>query len=160
MANKILKNASFFIDGVGFAGEFESFKIPTIELPTETIGGKTVMMPIVEPLEYEETLHGFLTDTIRSLGADKQIIIKASLINNDETVTPATVTMQGFFNSMEPAAFTPGEKSTVAMKAKIHYLKLDINGTKEIEISTDQSNPILVLGGVDKIASERAAIGI
>jgi P2 family phage contractile tail tube protein len=66
--------------------------------------------------------------------------------------------MSGIIKSVEPGAWKAGEKSTLTFTVALRAYKYEQNGVTIDEI--DVINFVRKVGGVDRLAAQRNAIGI
>lgn len=116
-----------------------------------------------EKLEMEATFAAPMLDIIRQYGATTAAEAQLTYVGtyaNDETGTLDTVeiTVRGRHQELDFGESKPGEMGEFKVKTSLVYYKLDINGVTEIEI--DVLNMVEIVGGVDRLADRRAAIGI
>ena len=116
-----------------------------------------------EKLEMEATYAAPMRDILRQYGMTDVAGVQLNYVGtyvNDETGAMDTVeiTTRGRHQEIDFGESKPGEMGEFKVKTSLVYYKLEINGVEEIEI--DVLNMIERVGGVDRLADRRAAIGI
>lgn len=116
-----------------------------------------------EKLEMEATFDAPMRDMIRQYGETTAGAVQLNYVGtyiNDETGALDTVeiTVRGRHQELDFGESKPGEMGEFKVKSSLVYYKLEMNGVTEIEI--DVLNMVEIVGGVDRLAERRAAIGI
>ncbi|MCX8016373.1 MAG: phage major tail tube protein [Rhodocyclaceae bacterium] len=164
---KVLKNMNLFVDGRGYAGRVDEIQLPKLALKTEEhrAGGMDVPVEIdlgMEKLEAELTLSDYDPELFKLFGlldaSAKQITLRGAIQAQGENAKPVVVNLRGGFKSIEPAAWKPGDKSTLKIAVAASYYKLAIAGEELVEI--DAINLVRKIGGVDQLDKVRQAIGV
>lgn len=163
-----LKNGLMFNDGRAYLGEFQSFTQPKLTRKMEDWRGGGMDAPVKidlggEPLEAEWTLGGPMRDVYRQYGANGVADVQlrfagAYQADDDGSVSAYEITIRGRHEEIDPGEAKIGEGGEFKVKTAIAYYKLDVDGVTEIEI--DVLGMVFVVGGVDRLAGVRAAIGL
>lgn len=167
VASKILKNFNLFVDGRGSAGNIEELKLPTLALKDEEFRAGGMDAPVdvemgQEKMEASFILTGYDSQTLALWGVGPQaqvpLVARGALESLDGAVEPVKVTMSGIIKSVEPGAWKAGEKSSLTFTVALRAYKYEQNGVTIDEI--DVINFVRKVGGVDRLAAQRNAIGI
>lgn len=166
-ASKLLKNFNLFVDGRGFAGQIDELQLPTLALTVEDFraGGMDTSIAVEmgqEKLEVTFTLSAY-DGTVLGLwgvgqGSTVPLTARGALESLDGTVEAVVVNMEGTIRSIEPGAWTAGEKSSLVFSMDLRSYKYTQNGSLIHEI--DVVNMIRKVNGVDRLAAQRTALGI
>lgn len=167
VASKILKNFNLFVDGRGFAGQIDELQLPSLTLMGEDFRAGGMDAPVFvemgqEKMEATFTLSGYNSDTLASWGIGSgqtvPLTARGALESLDGVVEAVKVTMNGTVRSIEPGAWKAGEKSTLQFTLDLRNYKYEQAGRTIHEI--DVVNMTRVVNGKDRLAAQRAAIGI
>ena len=167
VASQILKNFSLFVNGKGYAGQAEEIKTPTLNLKGEEYRAGGMDAPVFvelgqEKLEASFILTGYFPEVLSLWGVGPQAVIqfvaRGAVESLDGTVQPVNVTMNGLIRQIEPAAWKAGEKSALTFSLELQSYTYTQNGTVVHDI--DILNFKRVVNGVDRLASQRTAIGL
>jgi P2 family phage contractile tail tube protein len=165
-ARDILKNFNLFIDGRGYAGNADEVQLPTLNIVEEDFraGGMdgTIGLDMgMEKLELSFTLSKYDKDALAQWGlgnAETPVTLRGALESRDGTVTPVVVNARGNFKGVEFGAWQPGAKSSLTFTATLTFFRYTQGGTVVHEI--DVLNMVRKINGVDRLAAQRAAIGL
>lgn len=162
-----LKNMNIFNNGSSYLGEATAVTLPKLTRIMEDYraGGMNAAVKVdhgMEPLELEVTCGGLMRDLFRQFGAathDAVILRFAGAYQRDDTgeVDAVEVIMRGRIMEIDGGESKPGEDTETKFKAALSYYRLEWNSVEEVEI--DIINMIERIGGVDRLAEQRAAIG-
>lgn len=162
-----LKNMNLFHDGTSFLGMVPEVTLPPLKLMTEDFRGGGMLGPIpvdlgLDKLEMEFTAGGLMREPLRKFGVtahDGVLLRFAGAYQADTTarVMAAEVIGRGRYTEMDMGNAKPGSDTEHKYKAGLSYYKLVIDGQQEIEI--DMLNGVFNVGGADRYAEIRAAIG-
>jgi P2 family phage contractile tail tube protein len=116
-----------------------------------------------EKLEMEASFAAPMRDILRQYGITNVAGVQLNYVGtyaNDETggMDVVEITVRGRHQEIDFGESKPGEMGEFKVKTSLVYYKLEINGVEEIEI--DVLNMIERVGGVDRLADRRAAIGL
>ena len=166
-ASKLLKNFNLYVDGRGYAGVCDELQLPNLALVVEDFraGGMDASVAVEmgqEKLEASFVLSGYEENVLNLWGVGQgttiPLVARGALEDLDGSVTPVVVYMNGTIRSMEPGAWTAGEKSTITFTMDLRSYKYTQAGRTINEI--DIPNMIRLVNGVDRLAAQRNAIGI
>lgn len=166
-ARDILKNFNLFIDGRGYAGRVDEYSPPDLAIQGEEFRAGGMDVPITldmgqEAMEASFILSGYDYDALALWGVaeGQQVAVTArgALENYDGTVTPIAHYLRGKVKTIAGAAWTPGQKAPVTFTLALDYFKSEHGGRVIHEI--DAINMIRVVNGTDRLAAQRAALGM
>ena len=166
-AQKILKAFCLYVDGKGFAGEVEDFTPPKLSIKTDEVraGGMDSPLSIdvgMEKLEVTFTLVGFQESVIQLFGLlpglDTALILRGALEDYDGTVTPIIHTCRGRLREVDPGTYKAGERAALKVAADLNFYSILVAGAPVVTIDT--KNMIRQIGGTDRLAKIRQAIGL
>lgn len=166
-ARDVLKNINLFVDGRGYAGQIDEYNPPDLSLQTEDYRGGGMDAPTTldmgqEAMEASFALIAYDADVLALWGvAEGQVVpftARGALESYDGTVKPVIHTMRGKITTIARGTWAPGQKPTLTVTMRLDYYKEEINGVVISEI--DVINMIRIAGGVDRLAEQRAALGI
>jgi P2 family phage contractile tail tube protein len=162
-----LKNLNLFHDGVSFLGQVVEFTPPTLTRQMEDYRAGGMNGPIkidhgVEGMESEALCGGFMREVFTQYGIARHDGVQlrfAGAYQRDDTgqVDAVEIVIRGRHSEIEQGKGKPGEDTEFKFKTAISYYKLTINGAVLLEI--DLANMVEVVGGVDRLAEQRRAIG-
>ena len=163
-----LKDLNLFNDGESYIGIVASFTLPTLTRLMEEWRGGGMAGPVKidngqDAIEAEWTLGGLNLTVLRQYGAirvDGVQLRFAGAYRRPDTgaVDAVEIVIRGRHEEIDMGEGKPGEDTEWKVKTAAAYYKLTINGTVEIEI--DMVNGIELVGGVDRNAEIRRAIGV
>lgn len=163
-----LKHMSTFNDGNSYVGETISVTLPKLTRKLEEYRGGGMNRPVKvdlggEALELEATYGGPMREILRQygmldLGGVTQRFVGA--YQNDDTgeVSVIEIVTRGRHEEIDMGEAKPGEGGEFKVKSSLSYYKLIWSGTTEIEI--DVLNMTEIVGGVDRMADLRSALGL
>jgi len=166
-ASKLLKNFNLYVDGRGYAGVCDELQLPNLALVVEDFraGGMDASVAVEmgqEKLEASFVLSGYEENVLNLWGVGQgttiPLVARGALEDLDGSVTPVVVYMNGTIRSMEPGAWTAGEKSTITFTMDLRSYKYTQAGRTINEI--DIPNMVRIVNGTDRLAAQRNAIGI
>jgi len=165
---KKLKNFVLFNDGNAYLGEVPEVTTPKLALKMEDYraGGMPGSVKIdqgLEALTVEWTAAGYLANAIKQFGSSRVDgvplrLTQALQADDTESVTPAEIIMRGRHSEVDFGNAKAGEMTQVKFKTELSYYKLSMDGVVLIEV--DMVNMVFVVGGVDRLAETRTALGI
>lgn len=166
-ASQLLKNFNLYVDGRGYAGNVDEVQLPALTVVTEDYRAGGLDAPIsldmgMEKLEATFKVSRFDRNLITkwgvSVGARIPLIVRGGLESLDGSVVPVVVKLSGTIQSMEMDAFAPGGKVGITFKFCATSYSYTQDGETLIDI--DIPNMKRVIGGVDRLAAMRKAIGL
>ena len=162
-----LKNFNLLLDGESYAGVASEVVLPKLTRKTEEFRGGGMNGPVaadmgLEALNMEFTV-GMDVRVYRQFGISK---VDGALIRfvgawqreDSDQVTAVEVVARGRYTELDPGTAKAGEDAPLKVMANLSYYKLTVDGQVEIEI--DLMNFVEVVGGVDRLAEQRNALGL
>lgn len=166
-ASDVRKNFNVFVDGRGYAGQAEEYNAPKLALKLEEFraGGMDGSIDLdmgLEKMESDFSLVKYDRDVLAlfglAAGNTVPLVVREALESFDGTVTPVVHTMLGRIKELDPGTSKAGDKPTLKVTLSLTYYKLQHGGNVVQEI--DVPNMVHVINGVDRLAAQRAALGI
>ncbi len=168
MIPRKLKNMNLFVDGQGYAGKVESLTLPKLSRTMEEWRGGGMQAPIecdmgMEKLEATFVVAEYAEDLFRLWGltdsAAVNLRMKGVLEADDADggVTPVEAVLRGRWRELDLGDWKAGEAATMTVAIALTYYNYISNGENLIEI--DVPNMVEKVGGVDRLAEHRAALG-
>lgn len=164
---KKLKNMNLFNNANTYLGLAAELTLPKIAHTFEDYRGAGMFGPIkidrgLEALEFEWTLGGFDTVVVGQMGMtahDGALLrfLGAYQSDADGSVSTAEAVIRGRHQELDFGNQKPGEDTEIKVKTVCSYYKLTWDGSDLFEI--DFANSTYIVGGVDRYAEIRAAIG-
>lgn len=161
-----LKDMIVFNAGQRYLGEVTSLTLPKLTRKLEEYRGGGMDRAVKidmggEPLECEFTAGGPLRDVLLQEGMAQvggAFLRFVGSFQDDSTGGYDTieVTVRGRHEEIDMGEWKPGEGGEFKVKSALVYYRLEWNGRVEIEI--DVLNMVHFVGGIDRLAEQRAAI--
>lgn len=165
---RVLKNFIVFNDGHAYLGEVPEATPPKLSRKMEEYRAGGMNGPIsldlgMEAMEFEWTAAGYMKSLLTQWGApthDAVLLRFNGAIQADDTgeVQALEVVMRGRHKEIDSGNAKAGEKTEIKVKSSLSYYKLVIDG--EVVMEIDFVNMIEVVGGVDRMAQIRQALGL
>lgn len=162
-----LKNMNLFNDGLSYLGQVTEVVPPKLSRAMEDYRAGGMNAPIKvdngqEGMEIEATCGGFMRDVFLQfgLGTHNSTMLRfAGAYQRDDTgdVDSVELVVRGRVTEIDQGNAKVGGDSEFKWKMAVSYYLLLINGVPIVEI--DVVNMIEVVGGVDRLADQRRAIG-
>lgn len=163
-----LKNLNVFQDGVSWLGEATAVTLPKLARKMEgyRAGGMNGEVMIDHGmdggLEIEVTAGGWMRQAAQSWGAathDAVLLRFAGAYQRDDdgAVDAIEIVVRGRYQEIDRGDAKPGDDTEVKHKFVCSYYRESVNGQADVEI--DLLNMVEIVGGVDRLAEQRAAIG-
>lgn len=162
-----LKNFNMFIDGNTFAGVASEVVLPKLTRKTEEFRAGGMNGPVqidqgMNGLEMEITL-GMDTQIYRGFGdpsiSGRQLRWTGAYQRDDTgEVLAVEVSARGRWTEIDPGTAKAGDDAPTKVKGALTYYKLTVAGQVEAEI--DLLNFVETIGGEDRLADQRKAIGV
>lgn len=163
-----LKNFNAFSDGESFLGQVKSVTLPTLTRKMEDWRGGGMSGPVKtdhgqEALEIKFTYGGLMQQVLTQYGLtthDGVGLRFAGAYQRDDTgaVDAVEVIVRGRHSELELGDAEAGEDGEFTATTACSYFKYVVNGQTLIEI--DLMNMVENVGGVDRLADQRRAIGL
>lgn len=166
-ARDVLKNINLFVDGRGYAGQIDEYSPPDLTITTEDYRGGGMDAPIsldmgMEVLETSFALIAYDPDILALYGVAEGRTVpftaRGALESYDGTVKAVSHKMRGRIITLARGAWAPGQKPTLTITMRLDYYQETHDGRVIHEI--DIENMRRVVDGVDRLAEQRAALGI
>ncbi|MFC3549448.1 phage major tail tube protein [Lysobacter cavernae] len=163
-----LKHLNLFGDGESYLGQVVEVKLPTLTRSMEDYRGGGMSGPVKidngqEAIELESKFGGLMRSILRQYGIARHDGVQlrfAGSYQRDDTgaVDAVEVVVRGRHSEIDAGTAKSGDDTEFTVKTACSYYKLAINGVTEVEI--DLVNMIENVGGVDRLAEHRRAIGV
>lgn len=163
-----LKNMNIFREGASYLGIATEATLPKLSRKFEGfraagMDGEIDIDMGMEKLEFEWTLGGIVADAIGGFGAlthDAELLRFAGAYQSDDSgqVIPVEIVVRGRHQEIDMGNAKPGGDTEHKYKTSCSYYKLIVNGREIVEI--DVPNMVFRVNGVDRLADQRAAIGL
>lgn len=165
-AAQILKNFNLYVDGRGYAGNVDEVQLPALNVVEEDYraGGMDAPVAIdmgMEKLEATFKVSKFDSDLLSLFGGTRAfpLTFRGALEDLDGTVKPLVVNMTGKVHGLETDAVSgSGGKAGLSFRFALTAYTYTLDGVVVHDI--DVLNMKRVIGGVDRLAAQRAAIGL
>jgi P2 family phage contractile tail tube protein len=166
-AAQILKNFNLYVDGRGYAGNVDEVSLPILNIVGEDYRAGGMDAPIeidmgMEKLEATFKVSKFDRDLIAkwgvAVGGTIPLVLRGALESLDGTVQAVVVKLTGRIHSMEVDTVTPGAKAAMTFRFAATAYSYQQDGETLIDI--DVRNMKRIIGGVDRLAAQRKAIGL
>lgn len=160
---RTIRNFNAFVDGFGYFGIATEAKLPAVKVQTEAHRGAGMEGPVgidmgLEGMTSEITFSEWSPALLKKLGRQERFVFRPMQMGEtDFTATTIIATVGGLITSPEMGDLKPGTNSTLKLSMDVRYYRLEIDGQEIWEI--DLVNAKRVIGGVDQMASARAAMG-
>ncbi|GAB3380775.1 phage major tail tube protein [Spongiibacter taiwanensis] len=170
MLPKKLKNFNLFADGENFVGKVDEITLPNLERKMEEMRPGGFNAPVdsdmgMNKLTSSFRLHEMAASVLRQFGVTTVDgvalrFLGAAVSDGDTSRTDAIeVVMRGRYSGLElPSGYKAGESGMLNCTASLSYFKYVVNGETLIEI--DVINMIENVGGTDRLAGQRNALGL
>jgi len=162
-----LKNMNLFLEGVSYLGMIGELTPPKISHATEEWRGGGMLGPVeidngLEALTFEWTLGGYapqVNSQMGELAIDGVLLRAMGAFQSDDAgaVTAVELVMRGRHKELDRGNWKPGDDTEKKITTALTYYKEIIQGITVMEI--DMLAGVYIVGGVDRYAAIRAAIG-
>ncbi|HHW4679399.1 MAG TPA: phage major tail tube protein [Xylella sp.] len=162
-----LKNLNVFNDGVSYLGEVVELTLSTLSRTMEDYrgGGMSGAVKVdvgQEPIELEWKCGGLMRGVLRQYAAVTHHAVQlrfAGAYQRDDTgeVDAVEIVVRGRHAEIGLGTAKVSEDTEFTVKTVCSYYKLSVNGVTEVEI--DLIGMVENIGGVDRLAQQRRAIG-
>lgn len=162
-----LKNCTLFVDGRGYAGRLKMLTLPKLTLKTEEFRGGGMDAPIeidmgLEKLEFAATLASVDPELLKSWGlthgASPSLTVRGALESEFGAAARVEARVSGKIADVDFGDWTPGEPAELKFRQAVTRYEYRHNG--EVLHKIDVQNMIRMIDGVDRLAEQRAALGI
>jgi P2 family phage contractile tail tube protein len=162
-----LRNWNVFVDGTSYAGIASEISLGKIAEKLDQWRGAGMLGDIdvamgLEKLEIEHKYGGLVVPILRqfgALGSDASQLRFVGAYQEDVAggVVQAELVVRGRHVEIDLGTAKPGEANEWAVKSSCPYYRWRVAGRTELEV--DIINNVFVVGGIDRMAAIRAAIG-
>lgn len=166
-ARDVLKNFNLFIDGKGYAGQIEEFTPPKLTVKNDDFraGGMDSTLALDMGMEKLEASFSMISVDMQALlhwgftqNAYVPLIARGALESANGNVTPIVHIMRGTIREIDQGTYKPGERVPVKFTVDLEFYSLVHGG---IPVHTiDIPNMVRMIGGVDRLALQRKALGL
>lgn len=162
-----LKNMNLYNDGVSYFGLVPEVTIPTIARKLEGYRGNFDSELMIdhggEAISFEWKPGGIIEQIYEQFGVttiDGLMLRWVGAYQDDSTGTYKTVeiVVRGRHQEIAPGTGKPGDDTEESVKTACSYYKLTVDG--RVLIEKDELNHVFIVNGVDRLAEQRAALGI
>jgi P2 family phage contractile tail tube protein len=164
----VLKNFTLFVNGDNYIGQVGEVGLGKIAEKVEAIRPGGVLGEIdvsmgLDKFEIEMKFAGMVEAILAQFGAVGVAgtlfrFVGAYQEDVEGGVKPAELVVRGRIPEIDPGNAKAGEKTEWATKATGTYIKWTVSGRVIVEI--DWLNCVYMVGGVDRYAAIRAALGM
>lgn len=166
MLPRLLRKFAIFVDGVGYAGMAEEVELPKLKIKTEDFRSGGMDAPSEQDMGMEK-LEGTITvaeynpammSKFGLLYANTPITLRGAIQRQNEEAIPVIIKMTGGFKELDKGTWKAGDKGSMKIGYSADLYSEEVDGQETLFI--DVVNCIRRVGGVDQLASQRAALGI
>lgn len=160
---RTIRNYNAFVDGISYFGVSTEAKLPQVKLKTEAHRGAGMDGPIgldmgLEGMTSEISFKEWNPALFKKLGRKERFVFRPVQTGEESFEADVIIaTVEGLITETENGDLKPGTDAPLKLKMDVRYYRLEINGEEIFEI--DLVNAKRVIGGVDQLASARAAMG-
>ena len=166
MLPRLLQNFNAYIDGENFMGRVTGVQLPELSLITQEHRGGGMDAALdndmgMEKLDVSITLAEYSETAIAQFGnisANTQVTLRGSIRRQGEIAQPVEIRCVGMFKTLERDEWQTGQNSAMTITANCNSYIEVINGRELINI--DVLNGVRIIDGVDRLADQRANLGI
>lgn len=165
---KKLRDFNLFGDGNSWQGQIAELTLPSLSRVVEDYrgGGMDGAVEIdmgQEKIEFEWTAGGMIAEIFDAYGAST---LDATMLRfagayyseSDATTMAVEIVVRGRHREIDMGTAKAGENNEIKVVTACSYYKLVIDGEEILEI--DLPNYVFKVGGEDRLADRRAAIGL
>ncbi|RHW21702.1 phage major tail tube protein [Pseudomonas jilinensis] len=165
-----IKNMNLFNDGESYVGVIKTVTLPALSRKMEGYRGGGMNGPVKvdhglsdDGIQIEWATGGLVTQILRQYGitrADGVQLRFAGAFQRDDTgeVSAVEVVVRGRHEEISFGDYEPGEDTEHSITTTCTYYKLTIDN--EVLVEIDILNMVEIVDGVDRLAEQRAAIGL
>ncbi|QWP76077.1 phage major tail tube protein [Lysobacter sp. K5869] len=165
----VLSNFHVFHNGTSYAGLVTEVELPPLvrSMTPYLAGGMSGPVDLDNgpdgPIEFGWKCGGLVVDVLRQYGAVRHDAVQirfAGAYQRADTgeVLAVEIVVRGRHKEIALGTAKVGEQTEFAIKTTCSYYRLTVNGATEIEC--DRLSMIEIVGGVDRLAQRRAALGL
>lgn len=160
---RVVKAFNTYIDGESYAGRADSVTLPQLAFTMEDHRAGGMDAPIklelgMEAMTSTVVLSDYSEKIIPLIGVpDTPLVFRGAVQAQGQNAQAVVVNMRGMLGTTEFAEWTPGAKTPKTLTFELTYFRYRQNDVELAEI--DIINMIRKFGGIDQLASQRAALG-
>lgn len=166
MLPRVLKNFSVMVNGTNYVGRIKECKLPDLKVKSESYRGGGMDAPVdldmgMESIDCEMTFAEHNPELVKTFGlfnANTPIVLRGAIQRQGEEAVPVEVRLQGGSKEITRDNWKAGETGSLKMVVNCNMYTEKISGETVVDI--DILNSVRIVGGIDQLASMRAAIGI
>ena len=163
----VLRNVNLLVDGRGFAGRVAEVNLPKLTVKTEEYRDGGMDAPVEIDMGLEKLECDFSTSSIDAEllklwglapGEFVPVTFRGALESEDGTVRAIVARVRGQVKEIDWGTWKPGEKSPLKCMIAVRSYVLEVDGSTihDIDVATMKR----VVNGKDRLAAQRAALGI
>ncbi len=152
----VVRDINVLVEGIGFLGQAESCKLPSIKTKVEVISGQHVDTGMLEPMEAEieiRAMNSIIYDAVTKMG-NATIMLKGAFLENGVAQSGRAVLGGIIEVDHDPWKMTDGIK--VKIKMHVNMFHLEINDKEVIDIN--KTKGFAKFNGVDLYDKINSAI--
>lgn len=159
-----LKAFNLYFDGNSYAGRCDALTLPAMAFLMEEhrAGGMDAPKKLemgMEAMTATITISDYDPAIISLIGVDGfPLVARGAVQAQGRVAEPVVVNMRGILATTEFSEWKPGTKSTKTLTYELDYFRYRQADVEYVEI--DIINMVRRIGGVDQLATQRAAIGL
>ena len=165
MLPRILKGFSASVDGRGYIGRIETCKLPDLTIQTESYRGAGMDAPVshdmgMEALSVSLTFAEYDPNLITLFGlmsANTAVVLRGAVQRQGEQSGSVVIRLTGGCKQVARDNWQQGQKGSMTVVFDCNKYTEEQDGAVLVDI--DIINMVRVIGGVDQLASMRAALG-
>jgi P2 family phage contractile tail tube protein len=164
-ASHILKNFAVFVDGKGYVGQADEVQLPALNLVEEDFRAGGMDAPIgiemgQEKMESTFAFSAFDKELLSKWGTAAEVPFTARGVTEsfDGSSQAVIAQVRGKVKGLEHGAWQAGQKTANTFTVSVTYYKLTVDSVVVHEI--DVLNMKRIVNGVDRLAAQRAALGV
>lgn len=165
MLPRILKNFTVSVDGRGYIGRIETCKLPELTINGVDYRGGGMDAPVeldmgMQKLEAQLEFAEYDPELIKLWGlfnADVPLVLRGAIQRQGESAVPVVIRMVGGVKQLSRGDWQTGQNSKLTVSVAASMYQESIGGETLVDI--DILNFVRIVGGVDQLASVRAALG-
>jgi P2 family phage contractile tail tube protein len=166
MLPRVLKNFTAYIDGRGYIGRVESCQLPELAVKADEFRGGGMDGPVelemgINKLDASIVLAEYDPNVIKLWGlfsADTAVVLRGAIQRQGEDAVPVVVRLQGGVKQITRAEWKSGQNSPMTVAVNCNRYSETIGSETLVDI--DLLNFVRIVGGVDQLATQRAALGV
>ncbi|MBT0961673.1 phage major tail tube protein [Denitromonas iodatirespirans] len=167
MLPRKLKNFAWFADGVSYVGQASEITLPSLSRKTEEMRNGGMNAPIDSDMGMEgmtmEVTTGLARELFTGFGHPKAdgVLWRFTGAYQESTsgaVTAVEIVARGRYKEINMGNAKAGEDAPIKLSMSLAYYKLTIDN--EVVVEVDPINFVEVINGEDRLAAQKAALGI